>query len=64
MGKQSLQFRRYRGMETQTVTFTTVKKNGVITKIGRSTILQPKPIFKGGAVKWYDDSKLLKAGRK
>ncbi|MXP77191.1 hypothetical protein GN277_17960 [Lachnospiraceae bacterium WCA-9-b2] len=51
-------------METQTVTFTTVKKNGVITKIGRSTILQPKPIFKGGAVKWYDDSKLLKAGRK
>ena len=45
-------------METQTVTFTTVKKNGVITKIGRSTILQPKTNFKGEpTVKWHKDTK-------
>lgn len=45
-------------METQTVTFATVKKNGVITKIGRSTILQPKTNFKGEpTVKWHKDNK-------
>ena len=51
-------------METQTVTFTTVKKNGVITKIGRSTIMQPKPQFKGRDVKWFDDNKLMKANKR
>lgn len=51
-------------MRTQTVTFSTVKENGVITKIGRSTIQQPKTNFKGGgSVKWFDDSKLLKANK-
>ena len=50
-------------MNKQTMYFATVKENGVITKIGRSTILQPKPQFKGGSVKWFDDSKLLKTNK-
>lgn len=50
-------------MKNQTVSFATVKKNGVITKIGRSTVQQPKTDFKGGSVKWFDDSKLLKANK-
>lgn len=43
--------------------FATVAVKGVVTKIGRSTILQPKPRFKGGSIKWFDDSKLLKANK-
>jgi len=50
-------------MKNQTVSFATVKKNGVITKIGRSTVQQPKTDFKGGSVKWFDDSKLLKVNK-
>lgn len=50
-------------MKSQTVCCAIVKENGVITKIGRSTILQPKPQFKGGSVKWFDDSKLLKTNK-
>lgn len=50
-------------MKNQTVGFATVKENGVITKVGRSTIQQPKTDFKGGSVKWFDDSKLLKANK-
>ena len=45
-------------MNKQTMYFATVKKNGVITKIGRSTILQPKTNFKGEpTVKWHKDTK-------
>ncbi len=51
-------------METQIATFAIEKKNEVITKIGRSTIQQPKTNFKGGSVKWFDDSKLLKKSNK
>lgn len=50
-------------MKNQTVDFATVKKNGVITKIGNSTIQQPKTNFKGGSVKWFDDSRLLKVNK-
>ena len=35
------------------------KKNNTVI-IGRSTVLQPKLCFKGGTVKWFDDSKLIK----
>lgn len=48
-------------MEKQIINFTTTTKNGIITQIGRSTILQPKLQFKGGSVKWFDDTKLLKS---
>ncbi len=50
-------------MKNQTMEFATVTDNGVVTKIGRSIILQPKPRFKGGSIKWFDDSKLLKVNK-
>lgn len=48
-------------MEKQIINFTTTTKNGIITQIGRSTILQPKPKFIGGSIRWVDDTKLLKS---
>ena len=40
----------------QTIRFAVVKDSkGVIQQIGRSAILQPKPNFKGGSIKWYED---------
>lgn len=47
-------------MRKQLNEFATVTKDGVITKIGKSTIPTPKIKFKGGSVKWFDDNKLLK----
>ena len=44
-------------MKTQTIQFATVTKNGVVQKVGKSTILQPKPNFKGGSIQWYEDKK-------
>lgn len=38
----------------QTLQFAVETKNGV-QRIGKSAILQPKPNFKGGSVKWYPD---------
>lgn len=48
-------------MEKQTMQFATVTENGTITRIGKSTILQPKTNFKGDNIKWADDRKLLKS---
>ncbi len=42
-------------MQKQTVEFAVIRKNGVITRIGKTSILQPKPNFKGGSIKWYED---------
>lgn len=47
-------------MKKQTVTFAVETKDGVVQKIGKSVILQPKVKFGGGSVKWFDDTKLLK----
>lgn len=44
-------------MKTQTIQFATVTKNGVVQKVGKSTILQPKTNFKGGSIKWNEDKK-------
>lgn len=44
-------------MIKQTVQFATVTKNGVVQKVGRSTIPQPKTNFKGGSIKWCEDKK-------
>ena len=30
--------------------------------IGRTSIIQPKPNFKGGSIKWFDDKKLMRGG--
>lgn len=48
----------------QMVEFATVVKDGVVQKIGKSAILQPKPNYSGKGTKWFDDSKLLKSNRK
>ena len=42
-------------MKTQTVEFATVRKDGVIRTVGRSTIIQKKVNYKGGQIKWYED---------
>lgn len=42
-------------MQTQTVEFAVTRDNGSITRIGRTSIPQPKTNFKGGSVKWYKD---------
>jgi len=49
-------------MHKQTVEFAITRKNGNITKIGRTSINQPKANFKGGSIKWYED-KLKKANK-
>lgn len=51
-------------MQKQTVEFAVEKKNGVVQKVGKSAILQPKTDFKGKGVKWFDDNKLLRTNRK
>lgn len=35
-------------------------KSGVVKRIGKSVVLQPKTHFYGERTKWFDDSKLLK----
>lgn len=44
-------------MQKQTIQVATVTKNGIVQKVGKSTILQPKTNFKGGHIKWYEDKK-------
>ena len=44
-------------MQTQTIQFAVVTKNGVVQKVDKSTISQPKTNFKGGSIKWYEDKK-------
>lgn len=42
-------------MHKQTVQFAVTRNNGIITRIGRTSIPQPKTNFKGGKIKWYKD---------
>lgn len=42
-------------MQKQTIQFAVQSKNGVIQKVDKSIILQPKTNFKGGSIKWYED---------
>ena len=39
-------------MHKQTVQFATVVKNGVVERIGRSSVYVPNTNFKGGSIKW------------
>ena len=61
--KVNLHLREVDHMEKQTMYFAIEKKNRIITKIGRSIVIQPKPNFKSGSIKWFDDSKLLKTNK-
>lgn len=49
-------------MKKLTIVFAVTTENGVVNQIGRSSIQQPAIHFKGGSVKWFDDSQLLKKG--
>ena len=51
-------------MQKQTVEFAVQTKNGVVQKVGKSSVLVPKTNFKGGEIKFFDDSKLLKSNKK
>ena len=42
-------------MQKQTIQFAVQSNNGVVQRVGKSTILQPKTNFKGGSIKWYED---------
>ena len=47
-------------MQKQTVSFAVEQHNGVVTSIGKSFIETPPIRFNGGAIKWFDDSQLIK----
>ena len=47
-------------MDKQALQFAVEIKNGVITRISNSVIEQPEIKFKGGKIKWFDDSKLIR----
>ena len=49
-------------MVKQEMQFAVVTRNNVVVQVGKSQIYQPKSNFNGGEIKWFDDSKLLKAG--
>ena len=51
-------------MRKETIRFVVKSENGVVTNIGKSIIYQPPVNFKGGSVKWFDDSKLIKKTNK
>lgn len=42
-------------MHRQTAEFAVTRKNGIITRIGRTGISQPKAKHKGGSVQFYKD---------
>lgn len=50
-------------MQKQTVSFAVESKNGVVTNIGKSYIEVPEIKFKGGSVKWFDDSQLIRKAK-
>ena len=49
--------------QKQTVEFATITKIGIVQKIGKSSILQPKPNFQNtpDLIKWYPDRSKQKA---
>lgn len=44
-------------MKKQTIPFAVVKKDGIIRQIGKSSVPIPPIHFKGGHIKWYEDTK-------
>ena len=47
-------------MKKQEREFAIETKNGVIQRIGRSTIYQPKTNCKGKGIRWFNDKKSIK----
>ena len=50
-------------MQKQTIEFAVQTSNGVVQKVGKSSILQPKTNYTGKGTKWFDDSQLIKKER-
>ena len=48
---------------TQNVNIAVKTESGQVKKISHGVIFQPETQFKGGTIKWFDDSKLLKGSR-
>ncbi len=49
-------------MVKQELQFAVVTKGNKVTAIGRSQVLQPEVKFRGGGIKWLDDTKLARKG--
>lgn len=47
-------------MKKETIQFAVETKNGIVQRIGKTSISKPKTNSKQKGVKWFDDSKLLK----
>lgn len=47
-------------MKNTAADFATIQDNGIINKVGKSSIYQPKIAYSGTGIKWFDDSKLLR----
>lgn len=47
-------------MNTQQINIAVKTDAGQIKQISKGAIFQPETQFKGGNVKWFDDSKLIK----
>lgn len=47
-------------MVKQEIQFAVVTKSNVVVQVGKSQIYQPKTNFKGGEIKWFDDTRLMK----
>lgn len=47
-------------MLVQTNEFVIQKTKGIVQRVGKSSIMQPKTNYNGKETKWFDDSKLLK----
>ena len=44
----------------QNVNITIKTESGQVKQVSKGAIFQPETQFKGGSVKWFDDSKLIK----
>ena len=42
-------------MKKQTIQFAVESKRGVVQRVGRCSIYQPKTQFKGGSIQWLED---------
>lgn len=49
-------------MVKQEIQFAVVAKGNRAAVIGRSQVLQPEVKFRGGGIRWLDDTKLARKG--
>lgn len=49
-------------MVKQEIQFAVVTKGNKVTAIGRSQVFQPEVKFRGGGIRWLDDTKLARKG--